>query len=80
MYLEGNGELEFSAHSTPELNNGRWMTLDAGDIDGDGDVDIVLGGANVPTGMFAFMDTYRALAEIAPSILILDNNSIKDQP
>ncbi|HAY45517.1 MAG TPA: hypothetical protein DCY55_04460 [Gammaproteobacteria bacterium] len=78
VYLENNGRLEFTAHSTPELNSGRWMTIDAGDIDGDADVDIVLGGANVPTGMFAFMDTYRALAESAPSILILDNNSIKN--
>lgn len=80
VYLENNGPLELSARSIPELNKGRWMTIDAGDIDGDVDVDVVLGGANVSTGMFACMDTYRALAESAPSILILNNNSINDQP
>lgn len=46
-----------------------------GDLDGDADVDIVLCGANIPTGMIAFMDTYNALAESAPSILILRNTS-----
>lgn len=75
VLLQNNGEMDFSAHSTPKLNEGRWMTLGAGDIDGDSDIDIVLGGANIPTGMFAYMDTYRALAESAPSILILGNTS-----
>jgi hypothetical protein len=64
-----------SAYTTQELVNGRWMTIGVGDLDGDADVDIVLGGAYVPTGMFAHMDTYRALAETAPSILVLKNTS-----
>ena len=72
-YLQNNGEMEFSAHTTPELINGRWMTIAAGDMDGDADVDIVLGGAYIPTGMIAYMDTYRSMAESAPSILILKN-------
>jgi hypothetical protein len=49
------------------------MTMDVGDLDGDADIDIVLGGAYVPTGMLAYRDTYRAMAETAPSILILEN-------
>ena len=71
--LRNDGDLEFSAYTNPELVNGRWMTLGVGDIDGDADVDIVLGGAYVPTGMFAYMDTYRGLAASAPSILVLEN-------
>jgi hypothetical protein len=67
--------MEFSAHTTPELVNGRWMTIGAGDLDGDADIDIILGGASIPTGMFAHMDTYRELAASAPSILVLRNNS-----
>jgi len=75
VYLQNNGEMQFSAHTTPELVDGRWMTMGIGDLDGDADVDIVLGGAIIPTGMFAHMDIYDTLAESAPSILILKNIS-----
>ena len=74
-YLQNNGEMAFSAHTTPELVNGRWMTIGAGDLDGDADIDIVLGGATIPTGMFAHMEVFDALAESAPSILILKNTT-----
>jgi hypothetical protein len=73
VYLQNDGSLKFSAHTSPELVNGRWMTLDVGDLDGDADVDIVLGGAYVPTGMLAHMDTYQSWAESAPTILVLEN-------
>lgn len=73
VLLLNDGEMNFSAHSNAELNFGRWMTMDVGDLDGDDDIDIVLGGAYIPTGMFAHMELYRTLAETAPSILILKN-------
>jgi len=73
--LRNDGNMNFSAHTNPELIFGRWMTIDVGDLDGDDDIDIVLGGAYIPTGMFAYMDTYRTLAETAPSILILKNTN-----
>jgi len=73
VYLQNDGHMTFSAFSNPELVNGRWMTIGAGDMDGDADIDIVLGGAYIPTGMFSYMDTYRSLAESAPSILVLKN-------
>ena len=75
VYLQNNGGMDFSAHTDSELINGRWMTIGVGDLDGDADIDIVLGGANIPTGMFAHRDTYNALAESAPSILVLKNTS-----
>ncbi len=75
VLLQNDGSMSFSAHTNPELIFGRWMTMDVGDLDGDDDIDIVLGGAYIPTGMFAYMDTYRRLAETAPSILILKNTT-----
>ena len=73
VLLQNDGGMRFSAYGTTELSNGRWMTIDAGDLDADSDVDIVLGGAYIPTGMFAHMAAYRRLAESAPSILVLRN-------
>jgi hypothetical protein len=43
VYLENKGGFEFQPYSFPEAKSGRWLTMDAGDIDGDGRVDIVLG-------------------------------------
>ncbi len=43
VYLENKGALRFEPHSFPEGTAGRWLTMDAADVDGDGDDDIVLG-------------------------------------
>ena len=43
VYLENQGDLQFDAYHIPEAADGRWVAMDAGDMDGDGDLDIVLG-------------------------------------
>ncbi len=45
VYLEqtGGAELSFTARTTPAAAAGRWLILEAGDYDGDGDDDLALG-------------------------------------
>ena len=43
VYLENQGSLNFKPYTFPESINGRWLVADAGDVDGDGDYDIVMG-------------------------------------
>lgn len=54
IYFENNGS-GYSPRTTTLGALGRWMTMDAGDIDRDGDVDILLGALNfydgVPDGL-----------------------------
>src|SRR5690606_22567300 len=43
VYLRNKGNLKFDDHSFPEATNGRWMVMDAGDMDAANDIDLVLG-------------------------------------
>ena len=43
VYLENKGDFNFQPYSLPAAKEGRWLTMDAGDIDGDGKIDLILG-------------------------------------
>jgi hypothetical protein len=43
VYLENKGGFNFYPTSIKGFNRGNWVTMDAGDVDGDGDEDIVIG-------------------------------------
>jgi hypothetical protein len=43
QYLENTGNFNFLSYTFPEVGLGRWMVMDVGDLEGDGDLDIALG-------------------------------------
>jgi hypothetical protein len=50
VYLENKGNFTFVASTVDAVNKGRWLTMDTGDLDGDGDQDVVLGSfTTLPT-------------------------------
>ncbi len=66
--------MQFTAHRLPEADRGRWLTMDAGDMDGDGDIDLALGAYNIPQGQIPAA-TQQAWAQNPTPILILKNKA-----
>jgi hypothetical protein len=47
VYLRNKGGLHFDAHTVPGTEAGRWITMDVGDVDGDGWPDVLLANCSV---------------------------------
>jgi hypothetical protein len=72
VYWKNTGQLSFAPSSFSDVTAGRWMTLDAGDIDQDGDLDLILGNAAFSIG--AVPDSLKKKwDEYSPSVLVLKN-------
>lgn len=50
IYFENQGNFQFKPRTFPNAERGRWLIMTAGDIDRDGDEDILLGSFFRPTG------------------------------
>ncbi len=73
VYLQNSGFMDFEAFSFPEVSDGRWIVMDAKDLDGDGDDDIALGSfvsfqpEGDTTGLF------EKWVKEGPSVVLLEN-------
>jgi hypothetical protein len=76
IYWENKGNLTFNRSTFSTATDGRWMTMDANDIDDDDDIDIVLGNA-----FFSLGDLPTSVTEKWKkrplSLMVLENTLIK---
>lgn len=49
VFYENDGQNNFTAHTIPQFADSRWMRFATGDVDKDGDVDILLTAMNIKT-------------------------------
>lgn len=69
VYLENQGNYKFRPFSIPETQAGRWLTMDAGDVNGDGKIDLVLGNFSMGTGIKKPKKDWK----LGPPFIILQN-------
>lgn len=73
VYLENKGDLEFVDYSFPEATDGRWMVMDAGDMDADGDIDLALGSFVYFKAKGDTTGLGKKWLSTGPSLVVLEN-------
>lgn len=65
----GGGDFVFKPYSLPETRVGRWLVMDAADLDGDGRTDIILGNFSIAPGFLKSAVDWKK----GPPFLVLRN-------
>lgn len=73
IYLENKGNLKFDDYSFPEATKGRWIVMDAGDMDADGDTDLVLGSFVYFIAQGDTTGLGNQWLSTGPSVIVLEN-------
>jgi len=73
VLLEQTGGLKFTPATIKESTKGRWITMDVGDVDSDGDNDIVIGSLYLPNEILQTNENIKR----RPLFLLLRNNTVK---
>ncbi len=72
VYLENQGNLQFTPLTFEKHPRGKWRYMDAGDMDADGDIDIVLGNSMI--GAEKDIKAYQKLwRQGTPALVVLEN-------
>ncbi len=69
VYFEQKKPFDFVPYSTPEIQEGRWLTMDAGDFDNDGKTDLILGNFSAAPGYIKSSTDWKK----GPLFLVLKN-------
>jgi FG-GAP-like repeat len=69
VYLQNEGGMQFKPYSLPATQVGRWLTMDAGDLDGAGKPDILLGNFSMGPSLSRGKQNWK----IGPPFLLLRN-------
>ena len=75
LLLNNQGNNQFKVSTFKEANSGKWMVMDVGDIDQDGDSDIIL-GSFLRNG-YLDLQELKFKGKNPPSAIILENKKIK---
>ncbi|TSD67417.1 VCBS repeat-containing protein [Inquilinus sp. KBS0705] len=76
-YMEQTGKGKFKAHNIPINTEGRWLVMDAADLDGDGDLDIVLGNFSIYEEKLLNQKDFKPNWNAHQPIIVLQNTSKK---
>lgn len=69
VYFENEGNFNFQPYALKGTQVGRWLTMDAGDFNGDGKTDLILGNFSVGPSMMQHKVDWK----LAPPFIILKN-------